>query len=63
MCLGRKESSKGKCMPSTKRGHTFGHAVEITRLVYSFPPGALEAITNHKGMDLTAKTHIRVNKV
>lgn len=63
MCLRRKESSKGKCMPSAKRGHTFAHAVEITRLVYSFPPGALEAITNHKGMDLTAKTHIRVNKV
>lgn len=50
-------------MPSTKRGHTSGHAVEITRLVYCFPPGALETITNHKGMDLTAKMHIRVNKV
>lgn len=63
MCLRRKESSKGKCMPSTKRGHSSGHTVEITRLVCSFPPGALEAITNHKGMDLTAKMHIRVNKV
>lgn len=50
-------------MPSTKRGHTFGHTVEITSLAYSFPPGALEAITEHKGMDLTAKMHIRVNKV
>lgn len=50
-------------MPSTKRGNTSSHAVEIKRLVYSSPPGALEAIMNHKRMDLTAKAHIRVNKV
>lgn len=36
MCLRRKDSSKGKCMPSTKRGHTFGHAVEIQDLYTLF---------------------------